>query len=290
MNGSSTGEREPELKALRLKIHQPQAHYRIPFAYQKRHTYPIPPYSTVIGFLCNILGIRNTEGEGEPCGCGGTNSCDYCKLKKIKISVAGRFESKTTEYTWFRNLNVNKHVERFGIPQNRVISGHPEHIGYQMPVPIDILNDVELWIYLYHQDGVFLERIEDYIRNPSLQRKSPLHIGRAEDWIVIKDIKNSVNLKTRTNEGGDFKVFFWIPKEIWNNGDNDIKESYNRISGIIYRIPTFYKLQNGVRNFGYMEVKLNDGEIVNPDETIKFFFDEEEEMPVFLADFEQANR
>ncbi|MEM4314681.1 MAG: CRISPR-associated protein Cas5, partial [Thermoplasmata archaeon] len=85
------------MRSLKLKIYQPHAHYRIPFTYQRRHTYPIPPYSTVIGLLCNILGIRNIEGKEEPCmnqNC----SCDYHKLKNIKISICGKFESKTTEY------------------------------------------------------------------------------------------------------------------------------------------------------------------------------------------------
>jgi CRISPR-associated protein Cas5, N-terminal domain len=67
------------LKTLRLKIYQPQAHYRVPFTYQRRHTYPIPPYSTVIGLLCNVLGIRNLEGDGEP------KSEDYEKLKNCKF-------------------------------------------------------------------------------------------------------------------------------------------------------------------------------------------------------------
>lgn len=48
---------------LRIRIYRPQAHYRVPFTYQRRHTYPIPPYSTVIGFLCNVLGIDDQGKE-----------------------------------------------------------------------------------------------------------------------------------------------------------------------------------------------------------------------------------
>ncbi|MGB9677695.1 MAG: CRISPR-associated protein Cas5, partial [Candidatus Ratteibacteria bacterium] len=73
------------MKVSKLKIYQPQAHYRIPFTYQRKHTYPIPPYSTIIGLLCNVLGIRNYRGEGEPCENQNNCSCNYHKLKKIKI-------------------------------------------------------------------------------------------------------------------------------------------------------------------------------------------------------------
>jgi len=70
------------MKALLIKIYQPTAHYRMPFTYQRRHTYPIPPYSTVIGFLCNMLGIIHQDNEW------------YKKLKKCKLSISGRFEQK----------------------------------------------------------------------------------------------------------------------------------------------------------------------------------------------------
>lgn len=95
------------MKILRLKIYQPQAHYRIPFTYQRRHTYPIPPYSTVIGFLINLLGINNQ------------NSNDYQNgIANLKISIAGKFKSKSTEMIWFRNLSKDAHNSRFGHTQN----------------------------------------------------------------------------------------------------------------------------------------------------------------------------
>ncbi|MCM8806519.1 MAG: type I-B CRISPR-associated protein Cas5b, partial [Candidatus Omnitrophica bacterium] len=166
------------MKILKLKIYQPHAHYRIPFTYRRRHSYPIPPYSTVIGLLCNILGIRNIEGKEEPCvsqNC----FCDYHKLKNIKISICGSFESKSTEYIWFRNLSKESHNNRFGYCRNRYVSGYIEHPGGQMPVLIDILNDVNLWIYFYHEDQDFLEKIKDSFENPQ-NRIYPLHLGRAE--------------------------------------------------------------------------------------------------------------
>ena len=53
-----------QIMAMRLVIYQPHAHYRVPFTYQRRHTYPIPPYSTVKGLICNVLGIKGyTYGE-----------------------------------------------------------------------------------------------------------------------------------------------------------------------------------------------------------------------------------
>jgi len=68
------------MKALLIQIYQPTAHFRIPFTYQRRHTYPIPPYSTVIGLLCNLLGIYyHDENDDEA-----TIDDNYVKLKNVK--------------------------------------------------------------------------------------------------------------------------------------------------------------------------------------------------------------
>ncbi len=259
------------LKALRLRIYQPHAHYRVPFTYQRRHTYPIPPYSTVIGLLCNVLGIRNLKMDGEP------DDEDYKKLKSLKISIAGMFESKTTEYTWFRNLSKDSHITRFGSTNIREINGHIEHIGGQSPVIIDILNEVKLFIYFAHDDGDFLTKLKDSLKNPS-QRLHPIHLGRAEDWIVFEEISSIFELEYQEKiPDGNYRHFFWITEHYARNGQTP---------GLRYRVPKIYELKKGMRNFiSQEEAFLNDGKIIG----LKGYFDEFEDdrgtirMPVFFS-------
>jgi len=260
---------------LRLRIYQPQAHYRVPFTYQRRHTYPIPPYSTVIGFLCNLLGIDDQEKD------------DYKNLKAIKISIAGRFESKTTEYTWFRNLS--KHVERFGSVENRSIGGHVEHIGGQSPLSIDILNDVRLVIHLAHEDSSFLEHIRSSLENPD-RRLEILHLGRAEDWIVIEELSQVSQLSSFEvcRVDADFRHFFWIPERFYLPTAKDSASDFDRYEGLRYRLSTFWTVEDyaatqnrhGRRIFEYITVKLSDGFLKEQ----RFLFDRECKLPVFLAD------
>ncbi|NPA80366.1 MAG: type I-B CRISPR-associated protein Cas5 [Thermotogae bacterium] len=248
------------MKALRLKIYQPSAHYRIPFTYQRRHTYPIPPYSTVIGLLANFLGIRNLRGEGEP------DSEDFRKLKGISISVGGTFIAKTKDYVWFRNLGKDSHESRFHTPTNRRYMGIPEHPGGQMPVSIDVLNDVHLWIYLYHKDEDFLERIQDSFLNPR-DRVWPPHLGRAEDLIVPIDI-STAELTFKPKIYGNYRRFFWVP------------EGYtDSVIGLMHRIPTFYRLESGARTFEFAHVYLSDGIFTGE---VCGYFDEKERTPVFF--------
>ncbi len=281
-------EEEKKIKVLKLKIYQPHAHYRIPFAFQRRHTYPIPPYSTVIGFLCNVLGIRNYKNEGEP-----EENGDYKELKRVKISICGTFESKTTEFVWFRNLNSEYHKERFGYVENRYINGQVEHPGGQLPVYIDVLNDVHLWIYISHDNEKFLERLKKEIKKEKESHSSriyPLHIGRAEDWIVLEQVRIISIDDNKQEIYGSYKKFFWIPKEFYNEHQKKNSEKSGEVPldlretllGLIYRLPTFYKLQNGYRVFEYKEVYLSEGEF---DGTIKAYTDkDEDELPIFFCD------
>lgn len=218
-----------------------------------------PPYSTVIGFLCNVLGIANQTGSEEP------KDKYFQKLKEIKMSISGSFESKTTEYTWFRNLREERHTERFGARKIREINGRAEHFGGQVPVLIDILNEVHLVIHLSHNDFNLLKDFEEAIANPE-KRLYPIHLGRAEDWVVIEGLKLCTLIEERNY--GAYRRFFWIPKD-----------EYPEVEGLIYRIPTFYKLSNGRREFEFVTAYLNDGKFKG----VKCLFDREAEQPVFFA-------
>lgn len=49
------------MKILKLKLFQEVATYKKPYALKVEEVYPLPPYSTVIGFLHNILEVKNGE-------------------------------------------------------------------------------------------------------------------------------------------------------------------------------------------------------------------------------------
>jgi CRISPR-associated protein Cas5t len=270
------------MKILKIRIYQPQAHYRIPFTFQRRHTYPLPPYSTVIGFLINALGIFNQEDDLYKNG-----------VKNLKISIAGRFGSKITEYIWFRNLKKEKHTQRFGYVENREINGHIEHIGGQSPMQIDVLNDVHLAIYIAHKDEKYLEEIRENLSNPK-NRLEVLHIGRAEDWIVLveepKFLDDSDIIYHRRD--ADYKHFFWIPDQFYiKNGNGwEIKEN-DKYEGLLYNLPTFVTIKNyettfnrhGERNFEYVRTKLNDG-LIKEEKLMLDISDKKNNLPIFLGE------
>ncbi len=74
------------MKALRLVIHQSSANYKREETVENKMTYPLPPFSTVIGAL--------------------HNACGYHEYKLMDISIQGRYRSmRRKPYTDFCFLN-----------------------------------------------------------------------------------------------------------------------------------------------------------------------------------------
>jgi len=269
------------MKVLKLKIYQPTAHYRIPFTFARRHTYPIPPYSTVIGLICNVLGIEDQNDE---------------KFKKLKdclsIAIYGKYESLNREYLWFRTLNKEEHNRRFGYPENRVIDNIPEHPGGQIPTRIDVLENVNLLIYIKHNDENFLQKIKETFENPQ-KRKYPIHLGRAEDLVVFKEINDEIKIENKPFYG-KLDDFTWIidPKRGIEYLDSDFysdtekyEEFFNKIQGSYHLITSFYEIIEGIRNFEYVPVKLFEGGSfpLYFGKPFEFICDIEENIPLFFA-------
>lgn len=263
------------MKALLIKIYQPTAHYRMPFTYQRRHTYPIPPYSTVIGFLCNMLGIIHQDNEW------------YKKLKECKLSISGRFEQKLTEYIWFRNLSKKSHEAYFGSAEIREKNGEINHIGGQSPMRIDVLENMHLNIHIAGDED-FLTDLEAYLYNP-VSRLDTIHIGRAEDWLVFESIR-FVELE-KCDRDKNYNHFFWIPRSIYLT--DNIKFDFDKTEGLFYNLPVFATISgyeqtynhNAERTFTYMRSKLNDGAVKG----LEYLYDVHTAIPVFLADIGKSD-
>ena len=262
---------EQTKQVLKIKIHQPNAHYRVPFSYQRRFTYPIPPYSTVKGLICNLMGIRDESDE---------------RLRKIKqglsLAIYGKYESLVKEYTWFRNLSKDSHVDKFHSVTNRTIYNIPQHPGGQMPVTVDVLHNVNLIIYIYHPDEDFLKEIKDAFENP-FNRLSIIHLGRSEDWVVFQEIKWHVELIQKS--AMSINYFVWIPAKEYVDGDfidEDYDSFFDGLNGNIFKLPTFYKITDtNQRVFDeYVTVKLYEG---GSFKKTKFYVDPNENIPVIFS-------
>ena len=145
------------MKILKLKMFQETACYKKPFAFKVSETYPLPPYSTVIGMFHKIL--KAESGQYFP----------------MNISIQGSYESIFNNY---QNLRMYK-------GKDKVTS---------MPRNVHQLLNVNLIIHVKAEDEV-IETIYNNITNGietfTLGRNEDL--VRIDEVKIISEIKKIEN-------------------------------------------------------------------------------------------------
>ena len=148
------------MKSIRLKLKQNLVNYKLPTSFQLKETYPLPPYSTVIGMV--------------------HNTCNYTEYKPMKISVQGKYHSKVNDLATryeFKNgmtFDASRHqikVGEYGI--SRGVSN------------VELLSDVELVIHIVPEDENLIEEIFNAFKAP----REYISLGRREDLVVVDEVK-----------------------------------------------------------------------------------------------------
>ncbi len=246
------------IEVLKIEISMPNAHFRNIHSNKPLKTYLVPPYSTVIGLLANILGKKE--------------SIETMLKGDLVLGMLSRHEFLTREYTWLRNLHQLNHRNRYGSVSNRNWQEVCEHIGGQSPVSVEVLNEVSLALYIYHSNPVLLETIQNNVTAPE-KWLSHLHLGRAEDWVMIDSV-SMFALKTSDNPAdlrNSNQYYQWMPEPALAFGLNihidekQYKELYQKIRGPATLVTSIYELvgvpyQGGkdgiIRNFKHLPARL----------------------------------
>jgi CRISPR-associated protein Cas5t len=276
------------INVLKVKLIMPNAHFRVIHSGNPRKTYPVPPYSTVIGFLANIIGNKEQievmlEGD-------------------LALGILSKYGYITREYTWLRNLLSSEHQRRYNSLNNRTWQEVSEHIGGQSPINIEVLNEVEIVLYIYHSNPGVLMTLQQNSVAPE-KWFSHLHLGRAEDWVMINSVapvtlpvsNNAANLRNSD------QYLQWMPELTSAFGvgsyvdEKDYGELYDKIQGPAMLVTSVYELirvpyqgeKGGViRNFEHVPTRLFCSPVpFLSDFTLPaVFVDPELNTPVYMAD------
>lgn len=141
------------MKILKLKLYQETACYKKPFANKVAETYPLPPYSTIIGMFHKILQAK--PGEYFP----------------MNISVQGEYEGIFSNY---QNLRMYKGKDKVTA----------------MPRNVHQLLDVNLIIHVQAEDEIIDKIYRNVINGTetfTLGRNED--IVRIDDIKILKNVK-----------------------------------------------------------------------------------------------------
>ena len=148
------------MKAIRVRLRQDMVNYKKPTSFQLKETYPLPPYSTVIGMVHSL--------------------CGYTKYQPMQVSVQGKYFSKVNDlYTRYEFKNAMKYeaarhqlqVGEYGVGRGVATA--------------ELLVDVELLLHIAPEDQSLVEEIY----NAFVQPKEYPSLGRREDLATIDEVK-----------------------------------------------------------------------------------------------------
>ena len=209
------------MKAIKLKLYQNMVNYKVPTSFQLKESYPLPPYSTVIGMVHSL--------------------CDFKEYKPMKISISGSYFSKVNDlYTRYEFKNGNP----FETGRHQLnVNGYGINRGV---ATTELLVDVNLTIHIIPKDQSeeFLNTIFEAFKYP---REYP-SLGRREDIVLIKDVKivdvEKKKLEKDLSNGEDNFAYIpvnFIQEKLVNHGDKKIGMN---IYGTRYELTKNYILNN----------------------------------------------
>lgn len=308
---SETGKMNESEKILRIKLTQNEAHYRKEESLDNKMTYPLPPFSTIIGAL--------------------HKACNFKEYHPMDISVQGKFNSlikrpflnhaffdsrqddrgilvkmhsdkllsssftkvasalKPTGNSFKKNITIkieNKKLyeEYMSLKkleeQKKIQKNLKQHFDLglfkSMVTSIsyyEILTDVELIIHVRSEQDT-IEKIKENINN----LKS---IGRGEDFVDLIECKE-VTL-SELKEGIKSKYSAYHDIELIKNDIIAIETDMKlKVGGTKYSINKNYEIEDSKRKFEKIKVLYtSEYETYNEDKSNKVFLDDEEYIVSF---------
>jgi len=230
------------MELLRIKAYQPFACYRKPFSYGFWDTYPLPPFSTILGWVHWILGESYTE-EKLP----------------MNIGLVGRFDTITYDLQALVKFDrTRKEREQIILDDfQKALTSSPTYVANVTNIYLRIYIQMEKKYMELFKEKVFL------VNYPSL--------GRYEDLLRIDEV-GFITPKIIEIGGYDDQ----IPIDYCIYLKPEMVEK-TRIKGSNFLLPFYHKQINDLRFFEKEKVVFTDsgnlgqGEYVIDDEKDEIF-------------------
>ncbi len=195
------------MKAVRLHLFQDLVNYRKPISFQIKESYPLPPYSTIIGMVHNM--------------------CRYTEYQKMDISVQGKYTSKVndlyTRYEFKSGYKFDKTRHQFNV----------DGIGITRGISTtELLSQVELIIHIKPENEEQVREIYEAFKNPWEYPS----LGRREDLVIIKSV-DLVDIELHSLEKDKYlsrDMYAYIPLKYSENSKDKINKGFNYLDNSIF--------------------------------------------------------
>lgn len=215
------------MKAVKIKCYQPIASFRKPTSLTFKESYPLPPYSTVIGFIHRTCGFD-----------------DYVDMD---VSIQGISSSHVfdiaNEYIFKENYSFEgKEKERarhqIYYEFNGKLCGVTKTVNM-----IEEIIDLELVLHIAPKDEKYIEKIYKGIKSP---KKYP-SLGRYSDLVRIDDVSIQ-ELKLLKEDDDEYGLQF-AKLNAYLPVTEEIKNELGSMYATTFRLNKKYKIENGIRRW-----------------------------------------
>ena len=245
------------LKAIRLNIFQQMPNYRKPASFLIRETFPLPPYSSVIGMI--------------------HAACGFKEYHPMKISIqgknAGEVSDLATMYTFGIKYDASRH-------QLKVKNDAGEYDGITRAAKsTQLLTDVELCIHILPENPDDFDTILNGLQNPD----EYISLGRREDIARVDEVSIVELNKIDNSDDLITKYSAYLPIDYIEKSDSDSAENV----GTTYKLTKRFEIVKNTRKW----VEIISAKCLPPDKTIlssvakneNVYFDADKKLPVFFA-------
>ncbi|EAF5461893.1 CRISPR-associated protein Cas5 [Listeria monocytogenes] len=154
------------MKAIKMNVFLETANFRMPISFQQKESYPLPPFSTVIGMV--------------------HVACGFTSYHPMNISVTGNSFSTVhdiaTRYEFHPSVQYDKARHQLSVysPEKEKIIGITRGVS-----TAHLLTDLHLQLHIIPEDQSEIFFIEEQLRSP----KQFLSLGRHEDIMHIEKVQ-----------------------------------------------------------------------------------------------------
>ncbi|EPP2127193.1 CRISPR-associated protein Cas5 [Listeria monocytogenes] len=194
------------MKAIKMNVFLETANFRKPQSFQLKESYPLPPFSTVIGMV--------------------HVACGFTSYHPMNISVAGNSFSTVhdiaTRYEFHPSVQYDKARHQLGVysPEKDKMIGITRGVS-----TVHLLTDLHLQLHIIPEDQSEIFFIEEQLRSP----KQFLSLGRHEDIMHIEKVQ-VVDIQQET-----------LSREVELTMASYIPTSY-KIGRTLFRMPKNYEI------------------------------------------------
>lgn len=234
------------MKALKIKIYQELVNYRKSYSYNFLESYPLPPYSSIKGWIYNCINAEDRKKYYDE------------TISDLGIAISGNISGITHDLQHYIKIDSFKDFDKI-----------KEDLQTRTPTYVTLLSSIYLTIYVTASERLLNDFSDNMFGNyPS--------IGRYEDLANI-EFAGEIALEERKLSRKDIHqldYYVYISEEK--------SKAFEKARGTYLRIPTVYEIVNGIRYYAKTNVMcLADAELSEG----QFYFDKTEGEDGRLVDF-----